>query len=338
MDTTTKKPRRRTTAKGAAAAAAATTVVEKVEMIDPFIDFKGSLEVLVRNLERTVKQQQQQQPQQQEQSEELLMMAQQMEEMETRHEAHVSELQNAFQVQESESNGAFIKTIEGLELALEKEQETFKQRVEEEIKSYMDVSLLNQYIKQIDTLKKDNDILTLKLNAKIKVLEKIQREHKELQLDMEVLSLRSEAAEADADVEEAAEADADVQEAAEAAEADADVEEADADAEEAEAEADVQEADADAEEAEAGAEAEADVEEADADVQEAEADVEEAEAEADSKEVVEVEVEVEIDVSKLDIIEVDDVEYYLDLDNNILDKNTLDILGTLTSEGDALFN
>ena len=335
MDTTKKTRRRTTGAKGAAAAAAAaaaTAATEPVEMmIDPFIDFKGSLEVLVRNLERTVKQQQQ--PQQQ--PEEMLMMAQQIEEMEMRHEAHVVELQNAFQVQESENNNSFIKTIEGLELALKKEQETFKERVEAEIKSYMDVSLLNQYIKHIDALKKENDILTLKLDAKKKVLEKIQREHKELQLDMEILSLRSEAVDA-ADVEEAEEAEAD--EEAEEAAAD-DVEEAAAD-EEAEEDAADEEAE---EDEEAAAEAEEDAADAD-EAEEAAADEEEEEAaaaaeeEEGSKEVVEVEVEVEIDVSKLDVIEVDDVEYYLDLDNNILDKNTLDILGTLTSDGDALFN
>ena len=37
------------------------------------------------------------------------------------------------------------------------------------------------------------------------------------------------------------------------------------------------------------------------------------------------------------IIEVDDVEYYLDLDNNIRDKDTLEIVGTISEEGDAIF-
>jgi hypothetical protein len=291
MDTTKKTSRRRPTgAKAAVAVAVAPTEM----LMDPFIDFKGSLEVLVRNLEHTVKH-----PQQPvgPSEEVLLMMAQKEEEMELKHEAHISELKNAFQVQESENNSSFIKTIEGLELALKRAQDTFKERVEEEIKAYMDVSLLNQYIKQIDALKKENDILTLKLDAKKKVLEKIQREHKELQLDMEILSLRSEA-------EQAEQADADAEE------------------EEEEEEEEAKQADADAEEEEE---------------EEGEEEAEQAE-QADVQEVeVEVEVEVEIDVSKLDIIEVDDVEYYLDLDNNILDKNTLDILGTLTSDGDALF-
>ncbi len=60
----------------------------------------------------------------------------------------------------------------------------------------------------------------------------------------------------------------------------------------------------------------------------------------EQEEVVEEQEEVveEIDVSKFDIIEVDDKEYYVDLDNNILDKETIEIVGKLTDDGEAIFN
>jgi hypothetical protein len=64
----------------------------------------------------------------------------------------------------------------------------------------------------------------------------------------------------------------------------------------------------------------------------------EAEAEEEEQEVVQEPEEEEIDVSKLDVIEVDDVEYYLDLDNQIRDKETLEVLGKVTDDGDAVFN
>ena len=47
--------------------------------------------------------------------------------------------------------------------------------------------------------------------------------------------------------------------------------------------------------------------------------------------------EPQLDVSTFDIVEIDDKEYYLDLDNNIRDKETLEILGSLTEDGDAIF-
>jgi hypothetical protein len=47
--------------------------------------------------------------------------------------------------------------------------------------------------------------------------------------------------------------------------------------------------------------------------------------------------ELQPDVSTFDVVEIDDKEYYLDLDNNIRDKETLEILGSLTEDGDAIF-
>ena len=323
-----KKRTRRAPAAAAAAAAAVATSVAPQE--DPFINFKGSLEKLVYQLETNVKERLLVQQTTQENEEDLtLTFAQQMEELEAKHvedlealkathEAHVEDLKQAFQEQEAENNGSFIKTIETLEGTIQTLEGTFKERVEAEIKSYMDVSLLNSYLRQIDDLKNDNDILARKLATKHKILEKIQRDHKELQFDL--ASIRSseevdEDAEAEAEAEEAEEAEEEAEE--EAGEA------------EAEAEADVaeeEEAEVAEEEAEADADADANAEE------------EEEEEEEEKEEKEEIEVEVEIDVSKLDIIEVDEKEYYLDLDNNILDKDTLDIVGTLTPDGDANFN
>jgi hypothetical protein len=45
-----------------------------------------------------------------------------------------------------------------------------------------------------------------------------------------------------------------------------------------------------------------------------------------------------LNVETLDIIEVDELEYYLDLDSNILEKDTLKVVGKLTDDGDAIFN
>jgi len=45
-----------------------------------------------------------------------------------------------------------------------------------------------------------------------------------------------------------------------------------------------------------------------------------------------------IDSSTFDIVEIDEIEYYLDLDQNIRNKDTLDVVGKLTDEGDAVFH
>jgi len=45
-----------------------------------------------------------------------------------------------------------------------------------------------------------------------------------------------------------------------------------------------------------------------------------------------------IDSSTFDIVEIDEIEYYLDLDQNIRNKDTLDIVGKLTDDGDAVFH
>lgn len=93
-------------------------------------------------------------------------------------------------------------------------------------------------------------------------------------------------------------------------------------------------AEEEAEEAEEAEEVE-EVEEAE-EVEEVEAveAVEAAEVEVEEEATAEAE---EVDVSKFDIVEIDDKEYYLDLDNNILDKDTLAVVGQLTEDGDAIF-
>jgi len=45
-----------------------------------------------------------------------------------------------------------------------------------------------------------------------------------------------------------------------------------------------------------------------------------------------------IDSSTFDIVEIDEIEYYLDLDQNIRNKDTLHVVGKLTDEGDAVFH
>ena len=74
-------------------------------------------------------------------------------------------------------------------------------------------------------------------------------------------------------------------------------------------------------------------------VVEVEVEVEEVEVEeVEEVEVEEVEEAEEVDVSKFDIVEIDDKEYYVDLDNNIIDKETLVVVGKITDDGDAIFN
>ena len=147
-----------------------------------------------------------------------------------------------------------------------------KSQSEQEIRSFKNVSILNQYLKEIDQLKNDNSILTKRLDSTKKLLDESQKENKYFKELKKGLVSNSDAI--SQTTEEAVE-----------------------------------------------------VEEA----EEAEETVEEEEAEK-AEEPIE-----EIDVSKLDIIEVDDVEYYLDLDNNIRDKETLEVVGTITDDGDAKF-
>jgi hypothetical protein len=92
------------------------------------------------------------------------------------------------------------------------------------------------------------------------------------------------------------------------------------------------------EEAQEEQESDAEEESEEVEVEEAEEEAEEA-VEAEEVEEVEETEEVgeEVDVSKFDIVEIDDKEYYIDLDNNILDKQTLAIVGQLTEDGDAIF-
>ena len=73
--------------------------------------------------------------------------------MEQKHADQLLELKVAFQEQEAENNSTFILTIETLEKSLQHLKDTFNEKLKEEIKCYMDVSLLNQYQKQIDVLK-----------------------------------------------------------------------------------------------------------------------------------------------------------------------------------------
>ena len=100
--------------------------------------------------------------------------------------------------------------------------------------------------------------------------------------------------------------------------------------EEAEEVEEVEEVEEETEEVEEAEEAEEEVEEVEEEVQEEVQEVEEVPQKAEDVE--------EVDVSKFDIVEIDDKEYYVDLDNNIIDKDTLEVVGNITDDGDAIFN
>ena len=185
--------------------------------------------------------------------------------------------------------------IQRLQLDLEES----KKQSNLDISTFKDVSILNQYLKEIYQLKNENTILTKRFDTTKKLLEQSQKENKhfrELQKELSIVHLPEPSAQISISAVEAEE--------------------------EEEEEDEVEEVEEDEVE-------EVEVEEVAKEVEEEEVEeVEEVEAE---------EVE-EVDVNKLDIIEVDDTEYYLDLDNHIRDKKTLRVIGKVTDDGDAIFN
>ncbi len=183
-------------------------------------------------------------------------------------------------------------------------KDEYNERLESEIQSFKNVSLLNTYLKEIDSLKKEISILNQKLTTNKKFLEQSQKENKDLSSKLETLSVPEQ--------EES-------------------VEEQENTVEEQEETLEEQE--------ESVEEQENTVEEQEETVEEQEEVVEEQEETTEEKEETTEEQEevVEIDISKFDIIEVDDKEYYVDLDNNIYDKDSLDVVGKLTDDGDAIF-
>ena len=163
----------------------------------------------------------------------------------------------------------YKSTICDLENKLDKiKTELFscKTQSEQDFQSFKSVSILNQYLKEIEQLKNENSILNRRLDSSKKLLEQSQKENKYFkELKKDLISTRDSISQTAEDSSESEESE-------------------------------------ESEEAEEAQEAE------------------------------------EIDISKLDIIEVDNVEYYLDLDNNIRDKDSLEVVGTITEEGDAIFN
>jgi hypothetical protein len=198
-----------------------------------------------------------------------------------------------------EQSKQYESTIQELRSQLEetkKELQACKSKTNEEIGSFKDVSILNQYLKEIYQLKNDNTILTKRFDSTKKILEQSQTENKHFRALQKELTLVSHC-------ETASQASIEA------------VEELEEEAEEEPEEEEVEEP--------------------------KEEEVEEPKEE-ESVEAVEPKEEEEpteeIDVSKLDVIEVDDVEYYLDLDNQIRDKDSLEILGKVTDDGDAIFS
>ncbi len=160
------------------------------------------------------------------------------------------------------------KEHEATKNELQSLKQEYNERLERDIQSFKNVSLLNTYLKEIEHLKNEISILNQKLNTNKKLLDQSNKENKELNYKLDTMSNEEEVVDQTEEVPESEEVQ----------------------------------------------------------VEEVE-EVEEVQEEV-----------VEIDVSKFDIIEVDDKEYYLDLDNNILDKESLQMVGTLTEEGDAVFN
>lgn len=106
----------------------------------------------------------------------------------------------------------------------------------------------------------------------------------------------------------------------------------------AEEEVEEQEAEEVAEEVAEEEVAEEEVEDAAEEVSEDVSEETEEAVEETAEETEEVEEPVKIDSSTFDIVEIDEIEYYLDLDQNIRDKDTLEVVGKLTDDGDAVFH
>ena len=196
----------------------------------------------------------------------------------------------------------YESTIQQVRSELEetkKELDACKTKTDKETGGFKDVSILNQYLKEIYQLKNDNTILTKRFDSTKKLLEQSQKDNKhfrELQKELSFIpTTETEELEKHKEIEVSEEPKEEHEEALE---------------EEKSAVETLVEVEAEAE----------------------------PEAEEEEQEVVEEPEEEEIDVSKLDVIEVDDVEYYLDLDNQIRDKETLEVLGKVTDDGDAVFN
>jgi hypothetical protein len=190
----------------------------------------------------------------------------------------------------------YESTIQELRSQLEetkKELSDCKNKKNEDIGSFKDVSILNQYLKEIYQLKNDNTILTKRFDSTKKILEQSQTENKHLKaLQREITLVNHCETASQASIEAVEELEEEVEETVEE-----DIEPK---------------------------------EEEEVQVEPVEETLEEVKEEEEPTE--------EIDVSKLDVIEVDDIEYYLDLDNQIRDKDSLEVVGKVTDDGDAIFS
>jgi hypothetical protein len=216
-----------------------------------------------------------------------------IDDMELQYTSQIEQLESTkhdilVQLEESKQNALeqfkqYESTIQQVRSELEetkKELDACKTKTDKDTSGFKDVSILNQYLKEIYQLKNDNTILTKRFDSTKKLLEQSQKENKhfrELQKELSYIpTTETEELEKQKEIE----------------------------------------------------------------IKEEEKSTVEVleEVEAEEQEVVEEPEEEEIDVSKLDIIEVDDVEYYLDLDNQIRNKETLEVVGKVTDDGDAIFN
>ena len=218
-----------------------------------------------------------------------------IDDMELQYTSQIEQLESTkhdilVQLEESKQNALeqfkqYESTIQQVRSELEetkKELDACKTKTDKDTGGFKDVSILNQYLKEIYQLKNDNTILTKRFDSTKKLLEQSQKENKhfrELQKELSYIPT-TETEELEKQKEIEIKEEPEEKEPLEVLE----------------------------------------------------------EVEAEEQEVVEEPEEEEIDVSKLDIIEVDDVEYYLDLDNQIRNKETLEVVGKVTDDGDAIFN
>ena len=176
---------------------------------------------------------------------------------------------------------------------------SYKSQHEKEIKSFKDVSILNKYLKEIDELKTENMVL----HKRIEATKRLKQEPFALIKPVEQVVEVAEEEEAEEVAEEEAEEEV-----------------------------------AEEEVAEETQEVAEEVEDAAEEVSEETEEAVEETAEETAEETEEVEEPVKIDSSTFDIVEIDEIEYYLDLDQNIRDKDTLEVVGKLTDDGDAVFH
>jgi chromosome segregation ATPase len=272
-----------------------------------------------------------------------------------------------------------IETLQNTVKETKKEYEKFKseynKKIDSEIKSFKNVSIMNTYLEEIKTLKNDISILNKQLISSKNLLDASRKENKELlqklksahletstkELSISQISINS--VEAEETTEETTEdtLEDNLHEIQETTNETKETQFAPEENEETqfapeETEETTEEIEETTEEIEETTE---EIEETTEEIEETTEEIEETTEETEENEVAPEETEETtqetqvgpeeteetlkettdkiLNIETLDVIEVDDLEYYLDLDSNILEKDTLKVVGKLTDDGDAIF-